>query len=166
LTAFVYLAGDINVTGSTLTSDAGSGSVKLASNSGSVSITGTSIATHYLTVNSGDGILLDASGKTLFASGAGATAAFSAPNLITVNNSDFSSFSVVNMAANTIALNNVSFGADSSVMLRSLLGLLNVEQASGQAVPGYVNFYNVKYGNDPAQNHVNNGGGITVTTLH
>ncbi len=99
-------AGDLDVAGSTLTTDAGSGAVKLASNSGSVSITGTSIATHYLTVNSGDGILLDASGKTLFATGAGATAAFSAPNLITINNADFSSFGVINMAANTITMAN------------------------------------------------------------
>ncbi len=172
-----FCAGDLNITGTTisrnarlvvdsatgsaLNSGAASGAVTLASTSGSVNITGTSITAHYLTVNSGDGILLDASGHTLTASGAGATASFTAPNLITVNNADFSSFSVVNMAANTINLSDVTFGANSSVTLRSLLGLLNV----GSSVPGYVNFIqNVYYGADLAQNHVNNGGGITVTT--
>jgi hypothetical protein len=85
-------------------------------------------------VNSGDGILLDASGRTLTASGEGATANFTAPNLITVNNADFSSFSVVNMAANTINLFNVAFG-NGTVNLDSLLGMWN----NGSVKPGYVN---------------------------
>lgn len=154
-------AGDCTVTGSTINSDADSGSVTLGSSSGSTTITDTSIRTHYLTVNSGDGILLDAAGKTLAATGAGATASFTAPNLITVNNADFSSFPTVNMAAHTINLSDVNLGAG-AVTLRSFLGALNV----GSSQSGYVNFIqNVVYNSGPAQNFVNNGGGITVTTL-
>jgi hypothetical protein len=124
----------INVTGSALNADAGSGYVTLISSAGSVNITDTSITAHFLTVNSGDGILLDARGRTLTASGEGATASFTAPNLITVNNADFSSFSVVNMAANTINLFNVAFG-NGTVNLDSLLGMWN----NGSVKPGYVN---------------------------
>ena len=155
-------ANALNVTGSTLNADAGSGTVTLISSLGSTIINGTSIKAHYLTVNSGDGILLDASGQTLTATGSGATANFTAPNLITVNNADFSSYSVVNMAANTINLSNVNLGSG-VVTLESLLGLLNI----GSSRSGYVNFIeNVTYKNGPAQNYVNNGGGITVRPLN
>ena len=68
----------------------------------------TPVASHFLKLNSGDGILLNARGQTLTASGEGATASFTAPNLITVNNADFSSFAVLNMAANTIVLSGVA----------------------------------------------------------
>ena len=68
----------------------------------------TSIQAHYLTLNSGDSILLDAAGRTLTATGSGATANFTAPNLITVNNADFSSFAMLKMASDTIALNHVT----------------------------------------------------------
>ena len=96
-------------------------------------------------------------------SGSGATANLTAANLITVNNTDFTPYATVNLAANTINLSDVAFGGGSAVTLKSLLGLLNV----GSSVPGDVNFIqNVTYGGNPAQNYVNNGGGITVTTLH
>jgi len=144
--------------GSALITDPAVGSVSLASSAGSVNLSGTSITAHYLTLNSGDGILLNASGQTLSASGSGATANFTAPNHITVSHADFSPFAAVNLAANTINLDNVSFGAGSRVTLKSLLGLLNV----GSSVPGYVNFIqNVTYGGNPAQNYI--GSGITVT---
>ena len=126
----------INVTGSALNADAGSGQVTLISSSGSVNITDTSITAHYLTVNSGDGILLDASGRTLTASGEGATASFTAPNLITVNNADFSSFSVLNMAANTIVLVGDTLAAISNFGTQT--GLANF---SGGVIPGEVNFF-------------------------
>jgi hypothetical protein len=94
-----------------LNADPNTGSVSLTSASGAVNISGTSITAHYLTLNSGDGILLDGSGHTLTAAGSGATANFTDsrvnPNAsITVNNTDFSSFAVLNMAANTITLVN------------------------------------------------------------
>ena len=159
-------ANAITVTGSTLNSDPGSGAITLVATSGSTSITGTSISAHYLTVNSGDGILLDAGGHVLTATGEGATASFTAPNLVTVNNADFTSFAVVNMAANTINLSDVAFGGSSSVTLRSLYGVLAPSPNTGAAsVYGDVNFIQgVTYGGNPAQNYVNNGGGITVGT--
>ena len=159
----VLAPNDLTIAGSTLKSDAGSGSVKLISGVSLLSVTGTAITAHYLTLNSGDGILLDASGQTLTATGSGATANLTAANLITVNNTDFTPYATVNLAANTINLSDVAFGGGSAVTLKSLLGLLNV----GSSVPGDVNFIqNVTYGGNPAQNYVNNGGGITVTTLH
>ena len=134
--------------------------VYASSANGSINITGTSISTHYLTLNSGDGILLDPNGKTIVASGPDARANFTAANLITVNNTDFSSFGVVNMAAKTINLSNVAFGAGSSVNLSSLFGVLNI----GSSVSGDVNFIqNVTYGGDAAQNHI--GSGITISKL-
>ena len=154
---------NVDVEGPTvINTDPNTGSVTMTASSGSVTVTGTSITTHVLTLNSGDGILLDASGQILAASGANATANFTAPNLITVNNADLSSFSIINMAANTINLSDVNLGSG-IVTLKSLLGLLNV----GSSVPGDVNFIeNVSYKGGLAQNYVNNGGGITVTTLH
>jgi hypothetical protein len=152
--------GALNVTGSTIETDAGSGGVSLISSSGSTTITGTTITTHYLTVNSGDGILLDGSGQALTATGSGATANFTAPNLITVNNADFSTFAAVNLAANTLNLSDVNLGSG-AVTLKSLMGLLNL----GSSRSGYVNFIeNVTYKGGLAQNYINNG--ITVTTLH
>jgi len=152
--------------GSSLNTDPNTGSVTLSSASGSVNVSGTSITAHYLTLNSGDGILLDGSGQTLTAAGAGSTANLTAANLITVNNTDFSAFAVVNMAANTINLLDVAFGSGSAVTLRSLYGVLAPNPNTGAAsVQGDVNFISgVTYGGDPAQNHI--GSGITIGTLH
>ncbi len=147
--------GRIVTGGSALNTDPTTGTVYLSSRiSGSINVSGTSITAHYITLNSGDGILLDATGQTLIASGSGATASFTAANTITVNNANFHFLAVVNMAANTIDLSDVAFKAGSSVTLKSLLGLLNV----GSSIYGYVNFIqNVT----PAQNYIGNG--ITVT---
>jgi hypothetical protein len=90
--------------GSALISDPNSGAVTLSSTYGSVNVSGTSVTAHYLTLNSGDGILLDASGQTLKASGSGSAANFTAVNSINVRNTDFSSFALLNMVAKTIVL--------------------------------------------------------------
>ena len=147
--------------------DAGSGQVTLSSRLGSVTVLNTDIQAHFLTLNSGDRILLDASGKTLSATGPGATATFTAPNLISVNNADLAAYGVVNLAAHTINLINVAFGSGSSVTLNSFNGVLAPNpNTSAVSVPGDVNFIrNVTYGGNPAQNYVNNGGGITVGRL-
>jgi hypothetical protein len=151
--------GDITVAGATITAEPDAGTVSLQASSGSVTVQNTSIRAGYLTINSGDGILLDGTGATFTGSGA---VNLTAPNLTTVNNANFSSFPVVNMAANTLNLSDVAFGAGSAVTLKSLLGWLNI----GSSVPGDVNFiHNVTYGGNPAQNYVNNGGGITVSRL-
>jgi hypothetical protein len=117
----------------TISTDAGAGQVTFSSRLGSVTVLNTSITTHFLTLNSGDSILLDASGKTLAATGAGATASFTAPNVVSVNNANLTAFSVVNLAANTIYLYNVAFGGP--VNLKSLNGEWN----NGSVVYGDVN---------------------------
>jgi hypothetical protein len=152
--------------GSALLADPSSGTVSLSSSYGAVNVTGTTITAHYLTLNSGDGILLDASGNTVTASGSGATANFTAPNLITVNNVDLTSYAVVNMAANTISLYKVAFGG--TVNLKSLLGIWN----NGSVVSGAVNdLGGVTYNGSlvAAPNGASGllpGTGITVGTLH
>ncbi len=147
--------------------DAGSGQVTLSSSQGSVTVLNTDIQTHFLTLNSGDRILLDATGKTLSATGAGATANLTAANLVTVNNTDLAAFGAVNLAAHTINLKNVAFGSGSSVNLQSFYGVLAPNPNTGAgSVSGDVNFIsNVTYGGNPAQNYVNNGGGITISKL-
>ncbi|MGA2243885.1 MAG: FecR family protein [Verrucomicrobiota bacterium] len=151
---------------SALLADPASGTVSLSSSFGSVIVTGTSISAHYLTLNSGDGILLDATGNTVTASGSGATANFTAPNLITVNNADLTSYAVVNMAANTIVLSDVAFAG--TVTLRSLLGIWN----NGSVVQGAVNDLGGVTYNRTLVNAANGssgllaGTGITVGTLH
>jgi hypothetical protein len=70
------------------------------------------------------------------------------------------------MVANTINLFNVAFGAGSSINLESFWGVLAPNPNTGaDSVPGDVNFIqNVTYGGNPAQNYVNNGGGISVSS--
>lgn len=158
--------GEIDVAGSTLRSAPDSGTVSLSSSFGSINVTGTAISAHYLTLNSGDGILLDAGGQTVAASGSGATASFTAPNLITVNNTDLSSYGVVNIAANTIALSDVAFAG--TVNLKSSLGIWN----NGAIVAGDVNdlggvTYDGKTVNAPSgSSGLLPGTGITVGSLH
>ena len=132
-----------------------------------MTVLNTDIQAHYLTLNSGDSILLDAGGKTLAATGPGATASFTAPKLVSVNNANLAAYGVVNMAANTINLINVAFGDFSVITLKSKDGYLAANPNTGQvSVPGAVNFIrNVTYGGNPAQNYVNNGGGITISKL-
>jgi FecR protein len=126
-----------------INTDAGSGHVTISSSSGSLTVEDTSIQAHYLTVNSGDSILLDGSGKTFSASGAGATANFTAPNLVTLNNANLSAYGVVNLAANTITINGVTFGASSIDNFGTKTGEVNV---NGTQTPGGLNIYNSHYG--------------------
>ena len=169
--ASVWLAGNNQFT--TLAND---GSVTLTSVTGSLTVDNTSITTHYLTLGSGDSILLDGSGQSITGVGANATANVTAPILVSVNNCDLSTFGSVNMAANTINLVDVAFGTGSTVTLSSQNGVLAPDPNTGAvSVPGDVNFISgVTYGGQPAQNFVNgyngynsgNGSGITITTLH
>ena len=134
--------------GSALNADPTTGSVSLSSSSGSVNVSGTSITAHFLTLNSGDGILLDASGQTLTASGSGATANFTAPNTITVNNANISSFAVVNMAANTIVLVNDMLGIINN--FGTATGLANVSgSSSANAIPGELNLFDCTWQGNP-----------------
>jgi hypothetical protein len=140
-------------------------SVTVRSDKGNVGMRDTSVAAQFLTLNSGDGILLDSGGRRFTASGEVSRASFTAPNLITVNNTDLSAFSVVNMAANTINLYNVAFGG--TVNLRSQLGTWH----NGTILPGAVNnLGGVTYNGSPVQAPDGHTGqipytGITVGTL-
>jgi hypothetical protein len=113
----------------------------------------TSITTSTLTLNSGDGILLDGTGG-LNGGGSG-TATLTAPanfnnpsSTLTVNNADFSSFSTVNMAGYTVYLTNVIFSGGSTVNITSRNGAANFSATPATTVPGDVNFIgnNNKYG--------------------
>lgn len=153
---------DLTLTSSLVTADQDSGSLTFTSKKGSINVHGTSFETHFLTLDAGKDIFLDGNGCT-FKGSASASANFTAAKLIDVKNANLTQMGTVNMAAHTVNLSDVSFAGGSTVTLKSLLGLLNV----GSSVSGKVNFIqNVTYGGNPAQNYVNNGGGITVTTLH
>lgn len=140
-------------------------SVTVNSDKGNVGVQYTSIAAQFLTLNSGDGILLDSGGQSITTIGEVSRASFTAPNLIMVNNTDLSAFSVVNMAANTINLYNVAFSG--TVSLKSQLGTWH----NGSILPGAVNnLGGVTYNRTLVQapdGHTGliSGTGITVGTL-
>jgi len=123
----------ITVNDSVLNANTATGRIGFNSQSGSVNITGTSIQAQYLSVNSGDGILLDGTGQVFASTGTGSTANFTAANLAAFNNLDLSQFKNVNVTANTINLHNVAF--DGLVSLKSLLG----QWHNSTSVFGYVN---------------------------
>jgi hypothetical protein len=134
---------DVIIEDTTINTDPTHGSVTMTSSDGPINVTGTSIRTHVLTLNSGDGILLDGSGQKFTTSGSGATANFTAPNQITVNNADLTSFATVNMIANTITLTDVAFGKNSIDSFGTPTGDVNVNST---LIPGGLNLYNDSYG--------------------
>ncbi len=127
---------DVGVNGTHIITDAGDGQVTLSSRFGSVNVTDTSIQTHFLTLNSGDSILLDGNGNTFTASGAGSTANFTAPNLITVNNTDLTSFQNASFASKTLVFVNDAFGT----------GSINLATLDGTYAPGINDNNAVVYG--------------------
>ena len=162
------------ITDSSLMTDPSAGAININTTQGTVTISGSTFQTHFLTINSGNNILLAGNGVAVpqfnrqpngslkHSVLSLATANLTAANLVSVSEMDLSSFTVINMSANTINLSDVNLGTG-IVTLKSLLGLLNV----GSSQNGYVNFIqNVTYNGGAAQNYVNNGGGITVTTIH
>jgi ferric-dicitrate binding protein FerR (iron transport regulator) len=148
--AILSASQSMTVNNSTINADPNSGGVAINSSSGSVTVTGTSIQAHYLSLNSGDGILLDAGGQTLTATGDGATANLTAVNTITVNNADFSSWGVVNMAANTINIVNVIFGTTGIYNFGTPTGLFAINPTV--ALSGGLNIYNSYIGSVPISN--------------
>jgi hypothetical protein len=141
-TAIFTAAKGITVNSSVINAGA-SGSVTFKSASGSVSLANNSIQAQYLTINSGDGILLSGTGMAS-QGGGGGVAHFTAPNLITVNTADLSAFAAVNMVAHTINLYNVIFKAGSVDNFGTHTGLATVNQ-SGNA-SGELNLHDVTYG--------------------
>ena len=141
LNSIGVFAGDqgLTVSGSTINANSFSGVLAFKSAHGSVNITGTSIQAGLLTVNSGDGILLDGTGQTFSSTAPASTpehptgANFTAANLAAINNADLTAFQNVNVTANTINLHDVAF--DGTVSLKSLLG----QWHNSSSVFGYVN---------------------------
>jgi hypothetical protein len=171
--ASVTLSGQTGATvaGTAITTDPVNGSVNISSAAGSITVNnGTSIQAGYLTLNSGDGILLDGTGATFTGSGPASSVNMTATTAISVNNADFSSFATVNMASHTINLQNVAFNGTGAVNLASFLGAANF----GSSVAGDVNFIGgVTYGGNtvignlvnPVAGQVNlSSTGIRITT--
>lgn len=132
--------------GNTITTDAGSGEVTLTSTLGSLTVDHTSIQAHYLTLNSGDSILLDCAGHTLTATGPGATANFTAPNVITIKNTDLTSFAMANIVSDTITIINSIFNPNTPYNCGTKTGLANI---NGPVVYGRLNLINDSIGSTP-----------------
>jgi hypothetical protein len=171
LNGFGILSADKSITinnstlnNSAVSADPDMGALVISSKSGSVTLAGTSIQAQYLSVNSGDGILLDGTGAHFTASGSGSSASFVAPNLITVNNADLSSYGAINMAANTITIINTIFGGNSIDNFATQTG--NVYVNNGPNVNGALNLHNVYYGDtaitSASQVHQTGGPGTTA----
>jgi hypothetical protein len=102
---------------------------------GSINVSGSSFNTGYLSLNSGDGILLDGAGQT-FTGGASAKANFNASGssaVVGLSNCDFTRYSQLNISSHTVNLYNIAFSGTVSIL--SSLGLWN----NGSSQPGYVN---------------------------
>lgn len=157
-------AKSINVDNSVLSVGAVDGKLGLNSKSGSVTLKNSLVQANYLSVNSGDGILLDGNGQNYLATGSSSTAAFIAPNLVTMNNANLTSFANVNISAKTINLFNVAFAG--LVNLKSQFG----QWHNGPSQPGYVNNLGGVTYNGNLVNAANGasgnlpGTGITIST--
>jgi hypothetical protein len=174
----------ITVNGASLSGDAAAGTIALTSTAGQTTIeNGASAQAFYLNVNSSDGILIDGT------SGGGVHLSGNIMNLkgsytdsnkgITltgtpVNPVDLSSFATVNMAAHTINLSFVGFGAGSYDNFQTFYGALAANPNTGSAPQsGYLNFINgvtyagtlITSGNQSTYVNPVSGPGVRVTTL-
>jgi len=146
----VVAGSGLTVGGTSINADPAVGTISLNNVSGVTTINnGSSMQAFYISVNSPDGILLDATGGTY----SGNRLDLNSGNAdgtdeIDVQNADLTAFATVNMAAHTINLTDVAFGGASMVNLHSFFGLLADNPNTGAgSVPGYVNFINgVTYG--------------------
>jgi hypothetical protein len=129
--ALLSAANDVNVTGSAINANTGSGAVNFTSTGGSVNLNNDSVQCYYLTVNSGDGILLSGTGQS-FGSVSG-MANLTAANTATLQNADLSGFANLTVSAKTINMYDVNLSG--TVNLNSLNGLWH----NGTSVFGDVN---------------------------
>jgi ferric-dicitrate binding protein FerR (iron transport regulator) len=136
--------GDITVNNSTLNANPAAGLISINSTAGSVNLSGTTIQTYNLTVNSGDGILLNGNGGALTTFGGAASANFTALKTVTLNNADFTAFSQLNVAAQTVTVNNVNLPLITNV--GTATGSVNV---NGPATFGWFNILNSRWVNTP-----------------
>jgi ferric-dicitrate binding protein FerR (iron transport regulator) len=161
----------VSISGAVITAtDPATGSVAVSSG-GSITVGGTTtITAPAITLNAGDGILLDGTGGSF----SGNSLSLTAANTATVQNADLTAFPTVNMAAHTLNLINVAFGGGSVVNLHSFLGILAPLPNTGLlSVPGAVNFISgVTYGgttisalNEGRYVTGGTGAGIHISTL-
>jgi hypothetical protein len=161
----------VNITATIITAtDPQTGAVGI-STGGTITVdNGSSITAPAITLNAGDGILLDGTSGTF----SGNILNLTAVNTTTVQNVDLTAFPTINISAHTINLINVAFGNGSSVNLHSLLGILALLPNTGlPSVPGEVNFIRgVTYGgttvtalNEGRFITVGAGAGIHISTL-
>jgi hypothetical protein len=129
--ALFSAANDVDVNNSVISANTGSGAVNFTSTKHSVNLNNDSVQANFLTVNSGDGILLSGTGHSFgFISG---NANLTAVNKATLQNGDLSGFAQMTVSAKTINLMDVNFSH--TVNLNSLNGLWN----NGASVFGDVN---------------------------
>ncbi len=153
----------MSVDGTAISADSVTGTINMNNSAGVMLVqNNASFTAGYISLNSGDGILLD--GASFGGNEVDLKAINQPGHTLNVKNTDFTGLMVVRMDGYTINLLNVNFDGASQVYLRSFFGQLASNPNTGAAsMPGYVNFINgVTYGGNPAQNHVNPGGGATT----
>lgn len=117
----------------------GASSLFLNTKSGSVNLTRTAIRAQYLSVNSGDGILIDGGSQTFNVAGA----TLLAKNLATVRNADLSNIASLNMAADTVTIADSIFNPNNSYSIGTRTGQVNVNNGVNS---GQFNLINDKLG--------------------
>jgi hypothetical protein len=157
-------SGGVTVSGGSIT--AGNNLVITANGAAGTTINkGASLNALYITVNSPDGILINQDGSSSTYTGnqlnmtAGNGNSDGGP-VIAVQNANFSALPILNFAAHTIDLFNVTFGRSSIVNLGSYFGVANVENG---IIPGDVNFRSVSYGGTAITSANQIGSGIGST---
>jgi hypothetical protein len=166
----------ISVGSTSISTDPEAGTISLNNASGVTTINkGSSMQAFYISVNSPDGILLDATGGTYSGNQLDLTSGNAAgTEEIKVLNADLTAFATINMTAHTITLTDVAFGGASTVNLNSFSGMLAPMPNTGAlSLPGFVNFISgVTYGgttittlNEATYVKAGNGAGIHISTL-
>ena len=130
--------------------------------SGSVNLTRNYIQAQYLSVDSGDGILLDGSTQVLNVG----SATLRAKNLATVRSADLSNIALLNMTANTITVADSTFSSSGSYSFGTQTGQVNVNNGVNS---GQLNLINDRVGPVAitSANQVNlTGGPSTAVGIH
>ena len=117
----------------------GVSSLAFNTKSGSVNLTRTAIRAQYLSVNSGDGILIDGGSQTFNVAGA----TLLAKNIATVRNADLSNIASLNMAADTVTIADSIFNPNNSYSIGTRTGQVNVNNGVNS---GQFNLMNDKLG--------------------
>jgi ferric-dicitrate binding protein FerR (iron transport regulator) len=148
---------DVSVGGTTIGASDPAGTIGITSTSGSVKVNNNAtIMAFNVNVSAGGNITLDTanvvSGSSIVPP-VGSQLNLASTGMTTVNNTDLSTFVKDVISADTVVLQNVTFGAGSVVDLHSSLGQLAANpNTSASVVPGDVNFViGVNYGPTPAQ---------------